>query len=255
MVTIIFVRMGKCFARGNVVEFKSYDFERETPDGEKYLALVPDHIIFKQRRLELNMTQQQVADEAGILLRQYHRIESGERSITGMSARILLSVCAVLRLNPYDFFPEIKQKETIAIGDEKQIAKPKVIKPTVKKSKAIPFVEFKELMCEVPAGKVVTRNSIDEYFCKKYNVEVVAIDERYSIIEQINKTYPYWREVGQNGVLYMTTRLHSRDEQERLLKEEGVEIIPWGENDRSLRIKDFKKYLFNLNTLLEKTTY
>lgn len=237
------------------MEFKSYDFEHETPDGEKYLALVPDHIIFKQRRLELNMTQQQVADEAGILLRQYHRIESGERSITGMSARILLSVCAVLRLNPYDFFPEIKQKETIAIGDEKQIAKPKVIKPTVKKSKAIPFVEFKELMCEVPAGKVVTRNSIDEYFCKKYNVEVVAIDERYSIIEQINKTYPYWREVGQNGVLYMTTRLHSRDEQERLLKEEGVEIIPWGENDRSLRIKDFKKYLFNLNTLLEKTTY
>ncbi|MBO5019185.1 MAG: helix-turn-helix transcriptional regulator [Clostridia bacterium] len=232
------------------MEFIPIDFEREAPNGEKYIALLPDHIILKQRRLELNMTQQQVADEAGILLRQYHRVEKGERSITGTSARILLSVCAVLRIDPYDFFPDIKQKDIIPKSDEKQGGKLTVIEPTIKKSKYIPFLEYKELMCKVPRGMVVTRNSIDEYFCKKYNVEVVAIDERYSIVEQINKTYPYWREVGGNGVLYMTTRLHSRDEQERLLKEEGVEIIPWGENNRSLRVKDFKKYFFDLNSLL-----
>lgn len=234
------------------MEFIPFDFEREAPNGEKYLALLPGHMVLKQRRLELNMTQQQVADEAGILLRQYHRLEKGERSITGTSARIFLAVCAVLKLEPYGFFPEIKQKDTIEEDDSNKFSKPTVIEQKVRKSKYIPFVEFKELMCKIPSGKVVTRTSVEEYFCKKYNVEVVAIDERYSIVEQINKTYPYWREVGQNGVLYMTTRLHSRDEQERLLREEGVEIIAWGENDRSLRVKDFKKYLFNLNALLDE---
>ena len=122
------------------MEFIPFDFEREAPNGEKYLALLPGHMVLKQRRLELNMTQQQVADEAGILLRQYHRLEKGERSITGTSARIFLAVCAVLKLEPYGFFPEIKQKDTIEEDDSNKFSKPTVIEQKVRKSKYIPFV-------------------------------------------------------------------------------------------------------------------
>lgn len=63
--------------------------------------------ILRNRREELNLTQQQVADKAKILLRQYQRLESGERNLTGASARIMLSICAVLKLDPYFFFPSL----------------------------------------------------------------------------------------------------------------------------------------------------
>jgi transcriptional regulator with XRE-family HTH domain len=65
--------------------------------------------ILQKRRTELNMTQQQVADKAKIQLRQYQRLESEERSITSASARIMLSVCAALKLDPYLFLPEFDE--------------------------------------------------------------------------------------------------------------------------------------------------
>lgn len=65
--------------------------------------------ILQKRRAELNMTQQQVADKARIQLRQYQRLESEERSITSASARIMLSVCAALKLDPYLFLPEFDE--------------------------------------------------------------------------------------------------------------------------------------------------
>ena len=65
--------------------------------------------FLQKRRTELKMTQQQVADNAKIQLRQYQRLESEERSIISASARIMLSVCAVLKLDPYLFLPEFDE--------------------------------------------------------------------------------------------------------------------------------------------------
>ena len=57
--------------------------------------------ILRSRRNQLGLTQQQVADRAGIKLPQYQRIESGERTLDGCSMRIGLAICAVLLLDPY----------------------------------------------------------------------------------------------------------------------------------------------------------
>lgn len=62
--------------------------------------------ILKERRLDLRMTQQQVATGAKIQLQQYQRLESGERNIESASMRVALSVCAVLKLDPFLFFPD-----------------------------------------------------------------------------------------------------------------------------------------------------
>lgn len=62
-----------------------------------------DHEILLRRREEFGLTQQQVADAAGILLRQYQKLESGERSMQGASMRIGLSVCRALQLDPLRF--------------------------------------------------------------------------------------------------------------------------------------------------------
>ena len=44
-----------------------------------------------------------VYQTAGIQLRQYQRAENNEHSFFGGSARIMLSVCEVLQLDPYLF--------------------------------------------------------------------------------------------------------------------------------------------------------
>lgn len=78
----------------------------QNPD---WSMLAKDSDLLRYRRLELGLTQQQVADKAGIRLRQYQRVELGERHITVGSARIMLSICVVLKIDPYEFFPEMKQ--------------------------------------------------------------------------------------------------------------------------------------------------
>lgn len=77
-------------------------------NGSKWFFLETEKDILRNRREELGMTQQQVAEAAHIQIRQYQRLESGERNISGASMRIGLSVCAVLRLDPYRFLPEFQ---------------------------------------------------------------------------------------------------------------------------------------------------
>lgn len=72
-------------------------------DGSQFITLEPDRSVLCRRRKQLRMTQQQVADAAHIQLRQYQRLESGERSMASASLRIGLSICCVLNLDPRRF--------------------------------------------------------------------------------------------------------------------------------------------------------
>lgn len=82
-----------------------YEFERETvfEDGEEWITVETAAATLHRRREQLGLTQLQVATAAGINLRQYQRLESGERTISGTSLRIGLAVCRALRLDPYRF--------------------------------------------------------------------------------------------------------------------------------------------------------
>lgn len=74
-------------------------------DSQQWTYIELDHHILKNRRQQLGLTQQQVADAAHIQLRQYQRLESGERTMGGASMRIGLSICHALQLDPYRFVP------------------------------------------------------------------------------------------------------------------------------------------------------
>ncbi len=67
------------------------------------VTIHPAHAPLKYRREQLGLSQQQVANLAGIDLRQYQRFESGERNMSSSSMRIGLSICRVLQLDPYRF--------------------------------------------------------------------------------------------------------------------------------------------------------
>ena len=77
--------------------------------GEMITLLAPGEEFLKQREA-LGLTQQQVADKAGILIRQYQRLESGERSLDSTSFRIGLNICHALQIDPR-FYCQARIKE------------------------------------------------------------------------------------------------------------------------------------------------
>ena len=87
-------------------------------------------------------------------------------------------------------------------------------------------------------------------FMRKYDVEVVVIEVQGSFLEEQNMSYPFWRELSANGQLYATTRFKSRDQQRKLLEEDGLDIAPCGARNASFKVKNYKDYLFDLNALL-----
>jgi len=56
--------------------------------------------MLKCARKSKGMTQQQVADAAGIRLRPYQRFEYGERDLAGASFRIAFAICKALDIDP-----------------------------------------------------------------------------------------------------------------------------------------------------------
>ena len=53
-----------------------------------------DGIVLKKRRRQLGLTQQEVAEKAGINIKQYQRFETGERELTDAS---FMTTCQVLK--------------------------------------------------------------------------------------------------------------------------------------------------------------
>ena len=95
------------------MDFIKFQFPTQMINGEEYFVGVDDAGVLKQRRKHLGLTQQQVAKYAGIQVKQYQRLESGERSILGASMRIGLAICAVLKLDPYDFITNAENMNNV----------------------------------------------------------------------------------------------------------------------------------------------
>jgi len=54
----------------------------------------------KKARKAKGMTQQQIADKAGINLRHYQMFESGKRSLLNASFRVTMAICFALDIDP-----------------------------------------------------------------------------------------------------------------------------------------------------------
>ena len=55
------------------------------------------------------LTQQQIADIAGIKLRHYQRVESGENHITNCTGKVMMRILIALKIDPFEFFPDFKK--------------------------------------------------------------------------------------------------------------------------------------------------
>lgn len=60
-----------------------------------------EHVIIRQARIRLGLSQQKVATLIGIQIRQYQRLEYGESDVQKLGMRAGLSLCIVLGLDPF----------------------------------------------------------------------------------------------------------------------------------------------------------
>ncbi len=58
--------------------------------------------ILQKARKKKGLSQQQVATLAGVHIRQYQRLEYGERPMGSINMRFGLAVCAILEINPFE---------------------------------------------------------------------------------------------------------------------------------------------------------
>lgn len=72
------------------------DDKKMTPEVARYAK------ILRERRKELRFTQEDVAFSVGIVYQQYQCFECGRRNIRRASAGLVLRICAVLELDPYE---------------------------------------------------------------------------------------------------------------------------------------------------------
>ena len=230
-----------------------YEFPKMKNGDHVLEYMQQEHHILQQRRKELNLTQQQVADKAKIQLRQYQRLESGAQSVSGTSSRILFSVCQVLRLDP-EFILGLSAVKRVPENQKKK----SVILPPVADDGIyyyIPQYAYFLLVSEIPCGMIATYDSIRECLCKAYNLQNADIKSDMNSYQLHSvKAFPYWRVVSQRGHL-LDMIYSSKESQKELLEAEHLEIKS-EENRECYSVVDYKKYLFsfdNLNISVMKT--
>ena len=69
--------------------------------------LTPDDI--REARLRKYLTQSDMCDLLDVPLRQYQRLEMGERSLLSFRFGFALRLCRILELDPFDFLPDVAQ--------------------------------------------------------------------------------------------------------------------------------------------------
>ena len=100
----------------NIHDLKFIPYEFPTSANGQFIIGQEDYQVLRSRRMQLGLSQQQVADAAQIQLKQYQRIETGNRHISGCSMRVGLAVCAALLLDPLDFLDiDIRQPDPAKI--------------------------------------------------------------------------------------------------------------------------------------------
>ncbi len=224
-----------------------YELPKVEIGGQVFERVQMEHHVLQQRRKELNLTQQQVADQARIQLRQYQRLESGVQSMNGTSSRILFSVCKVLRLNP-EFLLGLSTMEKIPeIQRMKHIILPPIDDNGIYYQ--IPQYAYFLLVSEIPCGRIAGYESIKETLGKAYNqpdAEINSDMNSYRLHDSM--AFPYWRVVSERGHLLKMTYTY-KESQKDLLEKEGLKIEKEESRD-SYVVADYKKYLFSFDSLI-----
>lgn len=113
----------------------------------------------------------------------------------------------------------------------------------------IDYAEYIEALKLVPAGMLTRYDDVLEYLARKHNINRVELIGPRPIIQGVRKEYPYWRVVSARGFLQEDRFLCSISEQRELLEQEGHTIISGGAGGKSLRVENYKDFLFDFSKI------
>lgn len=74
--------------------------------------------FLRERRRELHLTQQEVADRAGVNLSQYQKLEYGQRDLWRASLYLASCVLTALEIDVSDYFREVYTEKSKSSGEE-----------------------------------------------------------------------------------------------------------------------------------------
>lgn len=112
-------------------------------------------------------------------------------------------------------------------------------KPSVKVS----MQEYVDLICQVPVGRITRNEEIQDFLARKHSADRVEI-----VFASLNDNprwdgIPWWRVVSSRGMLY-DQMFHDRDEQKKMLENDGLSVVHCGAYGKSLKVDNYKDLLF-----------
>ncbi len=141
---------------------------------------------------------------------------------------------------------EAKLPRTMVAKDSDE--EPSVVHIPAKPSLFLSEKEYIAALCMVPVGKITRADDIEAYLARKHGVERVTIEHGpIAFSEDI----PFWREVSTRGMLQDVRFRCDKQTQQRKLEQEGLTIVPCGAYNKSLKVENYRDYLFDFNTLTE----
>lgn len=106
--------------------------------------------------------------------------------------------------------------------------------------------EYKSILRCVPKGKLTRYEDIEEYLERKYKAERIEIAYEYWNY-LLDKETPWWRVVSKMGMI-INKNTDERQMHIKLLEEEGFTLAHCGPDGRSIKVENYKEYLFDLNS-------
>lgn len=120
-----------------------------------------------------------------------------------------------------------------------------------KPSLRVSMDEYLELLCLVPVGKVTRVVDIEAHLAKLHGVNHVTVEQ--SVIGH-RPDVPFWRELSTRGMLQDNPFHCPKEYQKEMLEKEGLTVIPGGAYNKSLKVENYRDYLFNFDTLANTDT-
>ena len=123
-----------------------------------------------------------------------------------------------------------------------------VIYKPAKESVRVPYAVYINLLRVVPKGRL-TRYVRNQLSAENIEFTCDALETRKIFECYAQGEIPFWRVVSERG--FLTDSMNcSRDRQEKLLNEERFTITESGAGNRSLRVENYKEYLFDFESEL-----
>lgn len=120
-----------------------------------------------------------------------------------------------------------------------------------KPSLRVSMDEYLELLCQVPIGKVTRAVDIEAHLAKLHGVNRVTVEQ--SVIGH-RPGVPFWRELSTRGMLQDNPFHCPKEHQKEILEKEGLTVIPGGAYNKSLKVENYRDFLFNFDSLTNTDT-